>query len=303
MVGGMENEGDGVELKIKVPAEGEYELKFIYGKAADGLSAEERRDAKVDFSLNGAQRVLSLPNTVRSEYTSALTFTGHLEKGMNTLRFTHNDGTYVLDSLLLRRAETPDGIYFETVPDGPGRYLAVAPADGYYLLNGGSDVFLKRGVNFIGEAISSLSVSSKEPPEPVGAAEMTLSGAARLVDDDGETAYIDGISSSGGEASFSVTAEKAGKYHIVLCYATGRENGAHAYNIDLVEDLVTVSVNGEKQKNVYCRNTCSFYSYTTVAFAVDLPAGESEITLTSDGAPGFNGGETFAPRIAWAGKF
>ncbi len=303
MVGGMENEGDGVELKIKVPAEGEYELKFIYGKAADSLSAEERRDAKVDFSLNGAQRVLSLPNTVRSEYTSALTFTEHLEKGMNTLRFTHNDGTYVLDSILLRRAETPDGIYFETVPDGTGRYLAVAPADGYYLLNGGSDVFLKRGVNFIGEAISSLSVSSKEPPEPVGAAEMTLSGAARLVDDDGETAYIDGISSSGGEASFSVTAEKAGEYHIVLCYATGRENGAHAYNIDLVEDLVTVSVNGEKQKNVYCRNTCSFYSYTTVAFAVDLPAGESEITLASDGAPGFNGGETFAPRIAWACKY
>ncbi|MBQ6165002.1 MAG: hypothetical protein IJK23_11060 [Clostridia bacterium] len=303
MVGGMENEGDGVELKIKVPADGEYELRIVYGKAADGLRAEERRDAKVHFSLNGDGRVLSLPNTVRSEYTAALTLTERLTQGENTLRFTHGDGTYVLDSLLVRRAQTPDNIYFETVPDGNGRTLAVAPHDGYYVLNGEKDVFLKRGVNFVGEAISSLSVSEKEPPKVVTAAEMTLTGSAKLVTDDGETAYIDGISSAGGTLSFPVTAETAGKYNIVLCYASGRENGAHAYNIDLVEDFVTVCVNGEKQKNVYCRNTCSFYAYTTVAFTVDLPAGESVISLSNDGALTFNGGDTFAPRIAWVKKF
>lgn len=302
MVGGMEQPGDGVEVKISVPSDGEYELKIIYGKAADGLPAEERRDAKTEFSLDGEPRLLSLSNTVRSEYTGALTLIEPLTAGTHTLRFEHNDGTYVLDSLLVRRAEPAEKIYFDAFADENGKFLAVAPEDGYYLLNGGETVFLRRGVNYLDGEISSLTPAGI-PLRPVSAADMTAEGGARLVTDDGEIAYLDGISSSGGAVSFPVTAERAGKYSLVICYATGRENGAHAYNIDLVEDFVTVGVNGEKQKNVYCRNTCSFYTYTTAVCEIDLPAGESVITLSNDGALRFNGGETFAPRIAWAGKY
>ena len=99
-----------------------------------------------------------------------------------------------------------------------------------------------------------------------------------------------------------MTAPTGGDYALVLTYASGRENGAHAYNIDLVEDFVTVVVNGEKAGNYYCRNTMSFTSWSTRTIPVTLEQGENEILLCNDWENAFTGvGD--APRIAAVGCY
>ena len=72
----------------------------------------------------------------------------------------------------------------------------------------------------------------------------------------------------------------------------------HSYNVDLVEDFITISVNGVKSENLYCRNTYSHDTYTTVTTNISLEKGENILTFSNDGANKFNNGTTFAPDIA-----
>lgn len=80
-------------------------------------------------------------------------------------------------------------------------------------------------------------------------------------------------------------------------YSANHEQGVHDYNVDLVEDYITVSLNGSETE-LYCRNTCSKDQFTTVTVNVELKAGTNTLLLYNDGSNAFNGTETYAPDIS-----
>ena len=321
MVGGMEKEGDGVEMKITVPEDGKYQLCFIYGKANDGQTSADRVSAEVKFTLDGEESVLSLPNTIRSEITGTLDLEKELTKGEHTLEFSHKNGTSVLDSVLVRKAEERVSVYFEEDDDRENSYLAVAPYDGYFTLFTSSEgmydidgaqvniesddtaVYLRRGVNYIKAPekllLNILVTGKKGQPNVLEPDSAVLSEGAEVKKNDfAGLNYISGISSEGGKAEYKINVPEKGTYKLTIAYSNNRENGVHSYNVDLVEDFITISVNGEKSENLYCRNTYSHDTYTTVTTNIDLNEGENILTFTNDGANKFNDGITYAPDIA-----
>ncbi len=296
MCGGFEHPGDGVSLPFSVKKEGVYDLTLIYGKDKDGLRDLARKDAEVLLQLDGMEKTIRLPNTVRSENTSAYTVQLPLSKGKHTLTLSHKDGTYVLDSLLVKPHGDTPRIWFEADSFVPGTYWVIAPADGYYDCDGNT-LFLQRGLSVLArERLNRVTPTKLElTARNAAGTPVPFGGAAQKTDADG-TAYYDGLSEDAG-VRLAVTAPEGGDYALVLTYASGRENGEHAYNIDLAEDFVTVLVNGKKAGNYYCRNTMSFTTWSTRTIPVTLQKGENEITLTNDSEDAFTG-VGFAPRIA-----
>lgn len=321
MVGGMEKEGDGVEMKITVPEDGKYELRIIYGNSNDGPASSDRTFSESVFSLDGEENVLSFPNTIRSEITATYDLETELAKGEHTLKFSHKKGTIVLDSVIVRKAEDTADIYFEEDDDRENSYLAVAPCDGYYHLsssaegpctidgapidnlNGDAYVYLRRGLNYIempGKTLQNISETEEKGQT------ITLETDDAVLSDGAEiktnatlgTDYITGISSESGKAEYVINAPEKGTYKLTITYSNNRENGVHSYNVDLVEDFITISVNGVKSENLYCRNTYSHDSYTTVTANIILDEGENILTFSNDGANKFNDGVTYAPDIA-----
>ena len=322
MVGGMEKQGDGVEMTINVPEEGTYLLRLIYGNSNDGPASTDRTYSVSNFTLDSVTRELYFENTVKSELTSVYDMNVKLSEGEHTLSFSHNKGTIVLDSILVKKTADSDDVYFEKDDDKKNTYLAVAPDDGYYdietaknseitvdganaLVNdkGMATVYLRRGLNYVTVAENAsfdVCLSDKKGRvinlEP---ADAILDGTAEIkMNEFHKKEYISGISDKGGSARYSVTVETEGIYKLTVLYANNRENGVHDYNVDLVEDFITISVNGEKTENLYCRNTYSTDTYTTVTTNITLKAGENVVVFSNDGANKFNGNETFAPDIA-----
>ncbi len=321
MVGGMEKEGDGVEMTITVPEDGKYQLRIIYGKANDGQTSADRVNAEVKFALDGEESVISLPNTIRSEITSTCDIEKELTKGEHTLKFSHKNGTSVLDSVLVRKNEERASVYFEEDDDRENSYLAVAPYDGYFTLITSSEgmydidgaqvdiksddtaVYLRRGINYIKAPekllLNILVTDEKGQQIVLETDDAVLSEGAEIKNNDfAELNYITGISSEGGKAEYKINAPEKGTYKLTISYSNNRENGVHSYNVDLVEDFITISVNGEKSENLYCRNTYSHDTYTTVTTNINLEKGENVITFSNDGANKFNNGITYAPDIS-----
>ena len=334
-VGGMENEGDGVEITIDVPSDGTYNLDFVYGNSNDGEWDENGRqspDGRVYtealLTVDGEEEHIFLPNTIRSEYSSCYTVKKKLSKGTHTVSVRHVEGTYVLDSLVVSPEDTSPNL--TVLPDEDRSngentsFLAVADKDGYYDVQALTDadtltvgsakipldgdiktVFFKRGLNYLdfnSEKTLKPNVIENEEAKLSFASPDTavLAGSADVkeIDINGEKcSYIDGISCNSGGAKFSVNADKSGDYCITLDYSNNEEGGVHDYNVDLVERYVTVDVNGVKAGNYYCRNTYSWETRKTVTFTVELKEGINTITIRNDGEAKFNGRDTFAPYI------
>ena len=319
MVGGIEKEGDGVRIKIKVPEKGRYKLDIVYGKHNDSGVPQERDFAAANFTLDGETTVLKLSNTIKSEYTNLYSMTLDLSMGSHTIKFTHNNGTYVLDSLLLCKDVTQNEIEVLSDSADNTEYLAVAPYDGWFEAYGlegkaeaefdgvkreienGTAVYLRRGLNEI--KLSSPSELKLKKTDKSGfsteitAQEMTLSEGAELITDKYGNTFIDSISNLSGKAEFTVNAPEKGDYRVTLTYANNAEGGVHSYNVDLIERYATFTVNGESQ-DIYCRNTFSRYNFKTVTFTLSLEKGENTVSITNSGSYLFNGMTAYAPQIA-----
>lgn len=329
LTGGMENDGDGVQLEFDVPEDNDYEIRLIYGNSNDGAydengkqNPDDRAVSVVNFELDGEESQISFDNTIKSELTSAYDMVLDLTAGKHTIKITHNEGTIVLDSMLIRRAEADQSL--AVLPDKENSFFAVSPADGYYdiafdapaVLSLGLDnditvntnsedtvtVFLKHGLNYLTTdgSISYITPSAIAGNEwYFGPNQMKLSDTAKTgIVSYMNTEYVDGISSDGGSAEITVNAENGGNYALTLLYANNHEQGVHDYNVDLIEDYVTVNINGTVQKQLYCRNTSSWDSFNTVTTNVSLEAGENTILLYNDGSNLFNGTAAYAPNIA-----
>ena len=316
MVGGIEKIGDGVSIKIKAPEKGRYKLDIVYGKHNDSGIPQERDFATANLTIDGKTSEIKLPNTIKSEYTSLYSLTLDLSMGKHTVELTHNDGTYVLDSLLLYKdIEKKDIEVLSDSADGT-EYLAVAPYDGWYeisledetadvIIDGvkvrRSPVYLRRGLNEIELTVpSGILISKTEESRfsaEIKAEEMTLSEGAELITDKYGNTFIEGISNLGGKAEFKVNAPREGDYRVTLTYANNAEGGVHSYNVDLIERYATFTVNGESQ-DVYCRNTFSRYNFKTVTFTLSLKEGENIVAITNSGSYLFNNMTAVAPQIA-----
>ncbi len=315
MCGGFENEGDGVKINVFAKTAGTYDFKVIFGKHNDSGTRDGRDYATVKFTLDGKEQTLYFPNTIKSEYTDCYEMQLELSCGIHEITFSHGDGTFVLDSAIMSLHEEKEKI--SLLPDGENKFLAVAPYDGFYTascandfnaeidgaeyeLTDGAGIYLRRGLNEIetdGNAdFGIFTDGTKGFSEKITASQMELSGKASLEADKYGTSFIDGISSEGGSAEFTVNAPESGTYRVTLNYANNLEGGYHAYNVDLIEALLTVSANGDSQ-DIFCRNTYSLYNYKTLTFNLKLNEGENTVRLSSSGNIRFNGNETFAPRI------
>ena len=306
LVGGMEAPGDGVEIRFSVPRTGDYVLSLIYGKANDGAGPDARVSALADLTLDGETTTVRLPNTIRSEYTSLYPFRVRLTKGEHTLRMAHNTGTFVLDSLVT--SPVPGNTIYTQPAGAPGAYYAFAPENGWYrtdaaapfTVNGSlcnkNTVYLRQGINklVLTDPSAELTVASAEDFPPAASAapeDMALSGGAGITD-----GALTGITSRGGEARFTVNVPASGEYRVTFTYSNNAEGGYHAYNVDLIEQYVTLTVNAQTRR-VWCRSTYSHENRSTATCAVFLNAGENELVLTNDGSVRFDGRDTEAPRI------
>ena len=337
MVGGIENDGSGVRITVKAPADGDYVLQVIYGKANDGKDNDDRKNGNMNLSIDGKKTEISLPNTIKSEYTDYVSLPVNLTEGKHKVELTYADGTFVVDSVLLS-PKTEKHVYVFADPDysdeGKTAFLAVAADDGYYEMTGkpeteftlfgaegetdnkgNATVYLRRGLNTITfdgriEAAFSLSYSengtsgcsikkSDEKVEPVGEVKPSAMSlyGGAKIESSEDNEYLSGISSSSGRASFTVNAPESGKYFITIKYANNDEGGYHDYNVDLIERYVTVS-SGSESLDVWCRNTYCWDTYKTVTAELELKKGENTIILSNSGKTKFNGKKTEIPRIA-----
>ncbi len=318
MVGGIENIGDGVTVNFNIEDDGYYDLSVIFGNSNDGNTPAHRVDTRAVMTLDGKSEDVFFPNTIKSEYTDKMTFIRYLTKGEHSISFAHGDGTFVLDSMLVRRHEDIDEIALlkdsDRTNENTKSFLAVAPFDGFYQMttnvstdfkvdgasaytDGNSVVYLRKGLNYIDfESAESVKCTITITDETnynvsISAENMTLSDGATLVDD-----HIENISCNGGSASFKVNAPEKGNYRLTVAYSNNDEGGVHSYNVDLIERYITVDVNGEAQ-NLWCRNTYSWDTVKTVTMNMELNEGENIITFTNDGSVKFNNRDSYAPYI------
>lgn len=321
MVGGMEKSGDGVKLSFTVDSDGTYDLGVIFGKHNDSYGNPDGRDyATAKLVIDGKESQIKFENTIKSEYTTKKTITAELKKGKHTIELYHLDGTFVLDSMLVAQHEDKNEICVLNDSSDGSAFLAVAPYDGYYLIDtlgvqskisvdgvtaqisSGDIIYLRRGLNEISFDKADMTCKFSKTDEKgftkkVTAESITLSGKGQCLIDKYGVTYVDNISNLGGEGKFSVTVPESGDYRVTVLYANNSEGGAHSYNVDLIERYLTVSANGTVQ-DVFCRNTYSKFTYKTVTFNLYLNKGENEISLTNSGNYLFNNQEAFAPQIA-----
>lgn len=333
MVGGMENEGDGILLHVNVPVDGTYSLDFVYGNSNDGAFGENGRQNPDDrkhtvavLSVDDTEQKIYLPNTIKSEYTSCYTAEVNLTKGDHYIAVMHEEGTYVLDSLVVTRRTENESV--SVLPDSDRTdadvqsFLVVAPFDGSYMFytdqqestfsvdgaagntnsRGQALVRLRRGLNYVDFDVQErmdliVCTSETDVTCTVLTPEMAVLEDAITKRNDKGIEYIDGISSESGSARFTFDVDKSGDYRVTLLYANNDEGGVHDYNVDLIERYVTVEVNGQVQ-NVFCRNTYSWDTFKTVTFNVRLQDGSNTMILSNDGSIRFNGAETYAPYIS-----
>lgn len=318
MVGGLENIGDSVTVKFDIPEDDYYDLSVIFGNSNDGWTPAHRVDTRAVMTLDGQTEDVYFPNTIKSEYTDKMTFIRYLTKGEHTITFAHGEGTFVLDSMLVRRHEDINEISLihdaDRTNENIQSFLAVAPYDGFYNMttdvatnfkvDGASaytdsdcTVYLRKGLNFIDfEATKPVECTvrvtdNKNYNVNVSADQMTLSDGANLVND-----HIENISCVNGSASFKVNAPETGNYRLTVAYSNNDEGGVHSYNVDLIERYVTVNVNGKSQ-NLWCRNTYSWDTVKTATMNIELQKGENTITFTNDGSVKFNNSDSYAPYI------
>lgn len=320
MVGGFENVGDRVTLSFGIPESGYYDLSLIFGNSNDGKTPDERADSIAGMTLDGVSSDVVFPNTIKSEYTDKLTQTHYFEKGNHSITLAHKEGTFVVDSMLLKPHDFSTSV--TVIPDsdrsvnGIKSFLAVAPYDGFYDMNIGKCaefeidgakgytengkplVYLRKGLNYIDiKTDSDVNCTVNESKNEgiyfeVTADKMTLSNGAILSDNK----YIDNISSIGGSAEFKINAPASGSYRMTVSYANNDEGGVHSYNVDLIERYITVAVNGEKA-TLWCRNTYSWDTVKTATLNIELVEGKNTVTLSNDGSVKFNGRDSYAPHI------
>ena len=202
-----------------------------------------------------------------------------------------------VDSLLVKKAQKYPQIYSQYEKE-KSAYLIIVPSDGYYSVNGNKSVYLKSGLNYLkskDEGTLSIKPDSR-PVIPVDFGDVTLSGTAEIRECAGRNC-ICGIDSNSGSARFNYSAAKDGLYALTVTYSNNEEGGVHAYNVDLIEEYITIE-SGSGKYELWCVNTMSGSSFNTAVVYIELTRGDNIITLSNDGHNKFGGRVATSPCIS-----
>lgn len=74
-------------------------------------------------------------------------------------------------------------------------------------------------------------------------------------------------------------APEDGVYQLVVYQSNKELFGSHAYNAQMIDRFVTISVNDDYEENVYFRNTYSVDSFRSQCVKLQLKKGANEIKL------------------------
>lgn len=317
-----------IKFTVDVDKAGLYSLDFVY---ANGAVEAGRISADTQISINGNEKNIKFPSTIKDEYMECVTILADLKKGKNTVHINViNDAVLTLDFVDVSTFDdTNPEVYFaplesRNADENENAWSVVVPYDTTYQIklsnpttklavNGidkisSSDtdsVFLHRGYNKVvlddNTTIEYIGLYSKVfTLSTISPADMTIHNGATLEDDENTTSgkRIGWIASDKGSyATFNVNVKDAGYYNFTIEYANNEEGGYHDYNVDLVERYITFTVNGENRGNHFFRSTYSWEHYKTKTVVLYLNEGDNEIKLSNDGSYSFNNKVTYAPNI------
>ena len=317
-----------IKFTVNVDKAGTYSLDFVY---ANGAVEAGRISAETQISINGNNHFIKFPSTIKDEYMECITIVADLKKGKNNIYINVlNDAVLTLDFVDVSEFDdTNPETYFaplesRNADENENAWSVVVPYDTTYQIilsnsttkitvNGfdktsdsnTASVFLHRGYNKVvlddNTTIKHIGIYSKVfTLTTICPADMQVFNGATLEDDENTQSgkKIGWIASDKGSyATFNVNVKEAGYYNFTIEYANNEEGGFHAYNVDLIERYITVSVNGKKQGNYFFRSTYSWETYKTKTIVLYLEAGDNEIKLANDGSYSFNNRVTYAPNI------
>ena len=319
-----------IKFTVDVDKAGIYSLDFVY---ANGGVEAGRISAETQISINGDERNVKFPSTIKDEYMECVTIHANLKKGKNTIHINVlNDAVLTLDFVDVYEAIVIDydidDIYFSPLKSrnadkNENAWEVIAPVDcKYYLdfseptesivingINGKTssygEYYLHRGYNKIVLDDNVILkcvylVDNAIPISSISPTDMKVFNGATLEDDENTSSgkRIGWIASdTGSYATFNVNVKEAGYYNFTIEYSNNEEGGFHAYNVDLIERYITVSVNGENRGNYFFRSTYSWETYKTKTIVLYLQAGDNEIKFANDGSYSFNNRVTYAPNI------
>lgn len=326
VVKGLDKEST-IKFTIDVDKAGTYSLDFVY---ANGAVEAGRITADAQVSINGEERSVKFPSTIKDEYMECVTIVADLKKGKNTIYINVlNDAVLTFDFLDVSEFDdTPTNVFFAPLKSrnadaNENAWSVIIPLDSWYsiklsnptskiIINGiekkspNSTIFLHRGYNKIvldeESTIEIIEILDEYPSSSmtVHPTDMKIFNGATLEDDENTSSgkRIGWIASDKGSyATFNVNASKAGYYNFTIEYANNEEGGYHDYNVDLVERYITFTVNGENRGNYFFRSTYSWETYKTKTVVLYLDEGNNEIKLSNDGSYSFNNKVTYAPNI------
>ncbi len=301
-----------IEFKIKVDEDGIYNIDFLYG---NGPFNEQRSKAEIAVNVNDDEStVIMLPSTIKEDYIECFSAQFNLKKGTNHLKLSvQNDAVLTLDCIDVTLSSNLKNTYFfqiksRTADTSENAYAIIVKNDGYYEIKTSGEAFVKyfhRGYNklVVDNNVTVQNVSSAENGNEVFTitpSDMQLFNGATLEDDSNTLSgkRIGWISSdTGSYCTFNLNVSESGYYNFTIEYANNEEGGAHAYNVDLIERYISLSVNGEKQGNYFFRSTYAWDNYKTKTICIYLNEGENEIKVSNDGSYSFNDRVTYAPNI------
>ena len=329
VVKGLDKEST-IKFTIDVDKAGIYSLDFVY---ANGSVEAGRITADTQVSINGKEMPIKFNSTIKDEYMECATIHANLKKGKNTIYINVlNDAVLTLDFVDVYEYidDQSDYIYFtplksRNVNINENSYSIIVPNNCYYFLtlenntdstvtlNGitsklsnDSKIFLHCGYNKItfndSSIIKDITIQNKYSPYDYFSPydDISVYGGATIEDDENTSSgkRIGWIASDKGSyATFNVNVKEAGYYNFTIEYANNEEGGFHAYNVDLIERYITVSVNSENRGNYFFRSTYSWETYKTKTIVLYLDEGDNEIKLANDGSYSFNNRVTYAPNI------
>ncbi len=329
VVKGLDKEST-IKFTVDVDKAGFYSLDFVY---ANGGVEAGRITADTQVSINGKEMPIKFNSTIKDEYMECVTIHADLKKGKNTIYINVlNDAILTLDFVDVSEHidDQSEYIYFSplksrNVDKNENSYSIIVPNNCYYFLtlenntdstvtlNGitsklsdDSKIFLHCGYNKItfndSSIIKDITIQNKYSPTDYFSPynDIFVFNGATIEDDENTSSgkKIGWIASDmGSYATFNANVKDAGYYNFTIEYANNEEGGFHAYNVDLIERYITVSVNGENRGNYFFRSTYSWETYKTKTIVLYLEEGDNEIKLSNDGSYSFNNRVTYAPNI------
>ncbi len=312
-----------IKFTVDVDKAGLYSLDFVY---ANGAVEAGRISADTQISINGNEKNIKFPSTIKDEYMECVTILADLKKGKNTIYVNViNDAVLTLDFVDVSTFDdTNPEVYFAQLESrnadkNENAWSVIVKNDGYYKLsytdnrlpNAVNGVtykeeikYLHRGYNktLLDNNLSLAKIEAYEtaPLVTIKPVDMTIHNGATIEDDVNTSSgkRIGWIASDmGSYATFNVNVQETGYYNFTIEYCNNEEGGFHDYNVDLVERYITFTVNGENRGNHFFRSTYSWEHYKTKTVVLYLETGDNEIKLSNDGSYSFNNKVTYAPNI------